>query len=146
MRPGNCPNCLWLLLIYLSTQWTSCQVYKEKRQFICSCKKSGSSQYCIYCNKSLTYQQKLKTTYFMQICSAHNILSDCQHGLRFLYRNSSNIHNHLMVLSLTSLCVGAKRGYCSLFVCVVCVCVCLHYLLPLNYYNLATEALAATKV
>ena len=45
------------------------------------------------------------------------------------------------------LCVGAKRGYCSLSVCVcVCVCVCLHCLLPLNYYNLPSEALAATKV
>ena len=30
---------------------------------------------------------------------------------------------------LTSLCVGAKQGYCSLSVCVcVCVCVCLHCL------------------
>ena len=52
---------------------------------------------------------------------------------------------------LTSLRVGAKRGYCSLsvYVCVcVCVCVCTacYRGLFLNCYNLASEALAATNV
>ena len=42
---------------------------------------------------------------------------------------------------LTSLCVGAQRGYCSLFVCVSVTGVVF-----LNCYSLATEALAATNV
>ena len=48
---------------------------------------------------------------------------------------------------LTSLRVGAKRGYCSLsvYVC-VCVCTACYRGLFLNCYNLASEALAATNV